>query len=121
MAMTIRLDLPPGPDTPGSARGSVDTLVGNMLSPGRLADLQLIVSELVANAVQHGHGQIGLTITLENDGAIRGEVKDEGDGVEAVRDADEGSLEGGIGLPVVDRLASRWGAQPGSTRVWFEL
>jgi anti-sigma regulatory factor (Ser/Thr protein kinase) len=120
-SMTLRLQLHPGPDAPASVRDSVETLVSNMLGPQRLVDLQLIVSELVANAVQHGHGLIDVRIELDGEGGVRGEVRDQGDGVEAVREADEHSLEGGIGLPVVARLARRWGAQPGSTRVWFEL
>jgi anti-sigma regulatory factor (Ser/Thr protein kinase) len=121
MAMTVRLHLQPEPAAPASVRETVETIVANMISPERLADLQLVVSELVANAVEHGRGRIDVTVELDGAGGIRGEVRDEGNGVEAVREADEQTLEGGIGLPVVERIARRWGAQPGSTRVWFEL
>jgi anti-sigma regulatory factor (Ser/Thr protein kinase) len=121
MAMTLRLQLQPGPDAPASVRDSVETLVSNMLAPQRMIDLQLIVSELVANAIQHGRGPIDVRVELDDAGGLRGEVRDQGDGVDAVRQADEHSLHGGIGLPVVARLAKRWGAEPGSTRVWFEL
>jgi anti-sigma regulatory factor (Ser/Thr protein kinase) len=121
MTTTLRLRLQPSAEAPASVRETVETLATNLLGPQRLADLQLVVSELVANAVQHGRGVVDVTIELDGAGGVRGEVRDEGDGVEAVRSADEHTLEGGIGLPVVARLASRWGAVPGSTRVWFEL
>ena len=43
------------------------------------ASLALLVSELVSNAIKHGHGAIGLTLTVENNTACL-EVCDDGPG-----------------------------------------
>jgi anti-sigma regulatory factor (Ser/Thr protein kinase) len=93
--------------------------------------VELVVSELVTNAVRHGPGEpISLRLVAEPDGVVFGEVVDQGDGhhhVE-VRGQDPGPAveideltEGGRGLLIVDQLSSDWGVLPGSTRVWFRF
>jgi len=81
---------------------------------------EIVVSELVANAVLHGWGTVGLRL-FETPTGLRIEVED--DSPEAPRVVDprpDGS--GGHGMRVVSRLG-RWGWQP--TRkgkiVWVEL
>jgi serine/threonine-protein kinase RsbW len=71
-----------------------------------LGHSQLIVSELVTNAVMHGEGSIVLVLALEND-HLRTEVIDEGTGnAPAVRTA-PGDATGGFGLRIVDELSLR--------------
>lgn len=90
--------------------------------PGTLADVELVVSELVTNAVRHGPGAvITLRLVTEADGAVSGEVVDQGDGVVAIRGHETGETEGGMGLPIVDCLTDAWGVYPGSTHVWFRF
>ena len=121
-SMTLDLRVPADATAPATARETLAVLT-NMIAPSRLTDLELIVSELVANAVEHGpDGElVRIRLVLDGRGGIRGEITDRGEGAPAVRAADEHTLEGGIGLPVVDRLSSRWGVYEGSTHVWFEL
>ena len=92
--------------------------------------VELVVSELVTNAVRHGPGEtISLRLVAQPDGVITGEVVDQGDGHAAIdgRDVttdglDDGELaESGRGLLIVDRLATAWGVEPGSTHVWFRF
>ena len=82
-------------------------------------DAVIVVSELVANAVRHAmrvpDGRIGVSLRRDPDG-LRIEVRDPGTGFTATPGAPR---EGGIGLVVVDRIASAWGIRGGtSTIVW---
>jgi anti-sigma regulatory factor (Ser/Thr protein kinase) len=86
-----------------------------------LENARLLVSELVANAVEHVRepGEIELRVALA-DGVLRVEVLDGGPGFSPPRRA-RGS-DRGWGLHFVDRLASRWAIDhDGRARVWFEL
>ena len=120
--MRFTFQFPPTDDAPAQARASLDVF-GQILAPGTLEDLQLLVSELVTNSVRFGpQWPITLTLAVERDGAVRGEVIDQGDGRAAKPEMrPEPSLDGGWGLYLVDRVAARWGVREGSTRVWFEL
>ncbi|MCO6009197.1 ATP-binding protein [Actinoallomurus purpureus] len=83
---------------------------------------ELLVSELVTNAVRHGDGQIHLTMCAQDD-RLRFEVDDEAPGsVPKIRPAGDND-EGGRGLHLVGLLSSRWGVTPTATGkiVWFEL
>jgi anti-sigma regulatory factor (Ser/Thr protein kinase) len=83
---------------------------------------ELLVSELVTNAIRHGTGAINLTITMR-DGTLRFEVQDEAaDLVPHIRPVGAAD-EGGRGLHLVGMLSSRWGATRTAAGkvVWFEL
>lgn len=82
---------------------------------------KLLVSELVSNSVKYGGDG---PVRVEAEATARGvhvEVIDCGPGFEL--EGRTRGLEdvGGWGLVLVDELASRWGKQPGSCRVWFEI
>ncbi|WP_128379686.1 ATP-binding protein [Streptomyces cavernae] len=83
---------------------------------------ELLVSELVTNALLHARGRLRLTLTAAH-GVLRCEVSDVvGSPPRLLREvgADE---EGGRGMFLVEALARRWGCEqdePGKT-VWFEL
>lgn len=85
--------------------------------------LELAVSELVTNALQHGRGDVEVEITATDDG-VRLEVGDHGDQVEvglpAITPAGPGT-HGGWGLRLVERLSDSWGvvADRSATRVWM--
>jgi anti-sigma regulatory factor (Ser/Thr protein kinase) len=97
--------------------------VAGHLSEPLLEDLLLVLSELVTNCIVHGPGHaITVELTLVDAEHVRGEVCDRGTATPSQRVVDTGEdTPGGFGLMLVDRLASRWGIRPGSTRVWFEL
>jgi anti-sigma regulatory factor (Ser/Thr protein kinase) len=86
-----------------------------------LENARLLVTELVANSVEHVHedGEIELRLEL-TPGVLRVEVLDSGPGFSPPRRA-RGS-DRGWGLHFVDRLSSRWAIDTdGRARVWFEL
>jgi anti-sigma regulatory factor (Ser/Thr protein kinase) len=114
----LRLTLRANETAPGRAREAARALAAH-LTPGALDDLELVISELVTNAVMHGRGAtVGVLLQLIGGGRVRGEVTDDGAGRVALRpDMDE---RGGMGLRLVDAVA-QWGVVSHPTRVWFEL
>jgi anti-sigma regulatory factor (Ser/Thr protein kinase) len=92
------------------------------LGPAREA-LELVVSELFANAVWHGAGEVEVRLSHDRD-VVRLEVSDQGGGRPTVRSPDpSGVIPGGWGLQLVGQLVDDWGAEvtEGSTVVWAEL
>ena len=85
-----------------------------------MVDAELLVSELAANALLHGEGQITLHARLDDDRLLV-EVVDAGSGFERELRRSEFDQIGGWGLDIVDEIASRWGVHEGTTHVWFEL
>ena len=88
-----------------------------------MANLRLLVSEVVTNAIEHAPGgsDVGLNVALQN-GTVRIEVLDCGQGFEYQPRTVDDARSSGWGLHFVDRLANRWGADRGDeARVWFEL
>ena len=95
--------------------------LGDWLPTGVLSDLRTVLSELVTNCVKHGSGgAIGVTVRVTTAGVVRGFVEDGGCGTVALA-LNRPVGDGGLGLLVVDRLVSRWGVEPGTSDVWFEL
>lgn len=92
------------------------------VSTEQIEALELMVSELAANAILHA--QAPFEVTISRDGAVvRIEVTDQGQGTPAMRDHDPDALSG-RGLRIIDTLASHWGVRPldgkGKT-VWLSL
>jgi anti-sigma regulatory factor (Ser/Thr protein kinase) len=92
----------------------------------RLADILLLVSELVTNSVRHaglaGTDLIELHVDVDT-GTVRIEVIDPGPGFAADRADPNPSLGVGWGLHLVELLAQRWGVDTRGSRTvtWFEL
>jgi anti-sigma regulatory factor (Ser/Thr protein kinase) len=101
-------------------------MVGDLegeLDDETLATARLLVSELVANAVEHvpDDGDIEVAVGLTATG-VRVEVRDPGPGFEAVATRPAAPDEPGWGLHFVAVLADRWAAdRDGAARVWFEI
>ena len=89
--------------------------------PETMAKLRLLVTELVANSVRHARGTpISVTVLL-NEEIVRAEVSDGGAGFEPP-EVDPNPLKSvGWGLFLVRKIAVRWGSQPKTGTVWFEL
>ncbi|MCB5909756.1 SpoIIE family protein phosphatase [Streptomyces sp. SF28] len=81
---------------------------------------ELLVSELVTNALRHGHGEIRLR--LLRDRSLVCEVWD-ADLAQPRRRRARDTDEGGRGLQLVGLLSSGWGSRrtPRGKTVWFEL
>jgi anti-sigma regulatory factor (Ser/Thr protein kinase) len=116
--------LPANADAPHIARTFVRAQAGE-LDDQLIDDALILVSELVTNAVDHGHEEITLYVRVHPPG-IGVAVKDEGVGrIPAEVVAPAAAAASGRGLLIVDALASSWGVTPvnpppGKT-VWFEL
>ncbi|MFG1683660.1 ATP-binding protein [Nonomuraea sp. NPDC049269] len=82
---------------------------------------ELLVSEIVTNALCHAPGPYRLTL-YATDGLLRGEVEDAGAAPLHVHHAQPGD-ERGRGLDLIDLLACCWGSEstPEGKTVWFEL
>ena len=99
--------------------------LGNaLMSAEQRHNLELVVTEVVANAVRHSGSREDIKLALTpKDGYLCVRVTDDGAGLvprPAAMDSDEGA---GFGLFIVERLTRRWGVtrEDGRTRVWFEL
>jgi CheY-like chemotaxis protein len=86
-----------------------------------ISDIELLVSELITNAVVHTRTEPRLEIHLLRD-AIRVEVYDD-DPVLPVRREPDINGPGGRGLHMVSKLSSKWGAESvGDGKVvWFQI
>ena len=122
--MRLQIDLERVPDSPAEARRALAD-VSDDLSPRRLEDARLLVSELVTNAIRHaGLGDDDhITVVLETDaGALRIEVRDRGPGFDLVEPTPDPARPSGWGLYLVRALSDRWGVERNDeTLVWFEL
>ncbi|MEN3341557.1 MAG: hypothetical protein V7644_961 [Actinomycetota bacterium] len=117
--------LPAELTAPGRARAELRAfLAPDDLPAEKLYDLQLLVSELVSNAVRHG-SRPGDAVEVEYErcgDALCVAITDAGRGVDvpAVRSPSSERL-GGRGLRAVQRLSDEWAAEMRSGRraVWF--
>jgi signal transduction histidine kinase len=94
------------------------------LDPETMAKLRLLVTELVANSVRHARGTpIDVTTTLGGAELVRVEVSDGGAGFDLPgEEPDPDPLkDSGWGLFLVRKIAERWGAEPKTGTVWFEI
>ncbi len=122
----VRFDLGGGAGAVARARAALAEFVGDAVTADRMYDLQLLVSEVVTNAVRHGGARQGehvdLRASLTHD-EVRLEVRDPGPGFDALAPelpaTDRG---GGYGLYLVDLYAREWGVTGAEgTCVWFEV
>jgi anti-sigma regulatory factor (Ser/Thr protein kinase) len=104
------------------ARRALDRLASEV-DERRLDDARLLVSELIANAVEHVEADGDIELRVDNDAErLRVEVLDPGKGFMADPHRPGDFAESGWGLHFVSRIADRWAAEPdGTGRVWFEL
>jgi anti-sigma regulatory factor (Ser/Thr protein kinase) len=106
----------------------VRAFVGAVLGPGHPCgdDAVLLASELFGNSVRHSSsglpGETVMVTVTACTGTVRVEVTDRsGPGLPELRPPGD-DAEGGRGLGIVARLATRWGARRrgGRTVTWFE-
>ena len=120
-----RLTVSSGPGAARLARAALAGWLSGRVSERALSDAKLLVSELVTNSVRHSGEVPGAPVQISagaSDDVVWLEVGD--DGVEGHVTRREPSPDGssGIGLNLLDAIASRWGVtHQGGTQVWFEL
>jgi anti-sigma regulatory factor (Ser/Thr protein kinase) len=105
------------------ARERVVELAEPFVASGRIADLRLVISEVITNAVRHGGEGDMLVAVTPKPGYLCVQVTDTGDGFAPRPRAFEPDDDGGFGLFLVERLTRRWGLtrENSNTRVWFEF
>lgn len=121
--MNARTTLPPVPQSPAAARRFVVTLL-TLWGPADLVELtELVVSELVSNAVRHAgsDGDLELELTA-GEGRVFVSVADGSPTHPQVLPLDLQRI-GGRGMRLVDQVASAWGVEDFifGKRVWVEL
>ncbi|MFB6881213.1 ATP-binding protein [Streptomyces noursei] len=79
-------------------------------------DVVLAVSELVTNGIEHGYGDVTLTV-WRTGGQLRVEVADENPAPAILRRAD-GNAVSGRGLRIVSTVATKWGVSQDGTTTW---
>jgi anti-sigma regulatory factor (Ser/Thr protein kinase) len=113
------------PTSPAAARSFAKHAVAGLLAgapPQPLCDdLELVVSELVTNAVRAGSPSIGVSVAVER-GRVVVRVSDRAGGWPQERQARLDDV-GGRGLPLVSALSAAWGVQLADDGkvVWAEL
>ena len=123
MSASFSASFDPALETPALARHELDSWLPLTVEERERGVLRLLVSELVTNSVRHVAESAGKVVLAVSIGprAIRVEVHDGGDGFKPGTPKPRGA-DGGFGLFLVERMASRWGVDTrDGTRVWFEL
>lgn len=108
-------------NAPALARRFVMTTLDTWGVGETFADVALVTSELVTNAVRHAGSDVDVSLDLTRE-RLRLEVSDLSHQPPVLRDL-EAALDGGWGLHIVALLASRWGLESrahGKT-VWCEV
>lgn len=104
------------------ARRFVDRVLNQWHCEELLDVVQLLVSELVTNAVVHAGSDVEVAVRLLT-GSVRIEVVDRSPTVELSPSTPGDRDESGRGLLLVETLASAWGVEPmeRGKSVWFEV
>jgi anti-sigma regulatory factor (Ser/Thr protein kinase) len=125
LSAPLELALERNVQAPAIARAAISGLCQDLRLAGTLRQtLVLLISEVVSNAVLHSSGPDDAPITVTamvTAEVFRITVTDAGDGFTPAR-RDPARVEGGYGLFLLEKAASRWGVEETSpTTVWFEL
>jgi anti-sigma regulatory factor (Ser/Thr protein kinase) len=106
------------------ARRWLGALAGGLVGEPRRSDLELVMTEVVTNAVRHGAPgrDLRLAATPKPE-FLCVQVTDEGPGLVPRPGAMASDENGGFGLFIVEQLTRRWGItrENRATRVWFEF
>jgi anti-sigma regulatory factor (Ser/Thr protein kinase) len=119
------IELPPERSAAASARRFTrEVAAGWDLDSDVQADVELLVSELVTNAVLHARSPARLSIERQGD-HVRVTVGDDSTAQPKLRDYGAEAVTG-RGIFLVDQISERWGVEVESNgrqgkRVWFEI
>ena len=124
MLLDIALRLRPDLQSPAEARKSLEALRVSFDDPV-VDDAALLLSEVVTNSVRHADLDVSESIEVRIRGSrsmLHVDVIDPGPGFETKAASSPPEADGGWGLWLLDRLATRWGVErEDRTRVWFDL
>jgi PAS domain S-box-containing protein len=121
---SARVELTGGAGASAAARQMIADTFGGVASEQELADLRLLLAEVVTNAVIHGGtGEDDAVVVYAAATAerLRVEICNDGPAFEPAMPSGQ-DQPGGFGLLIVDRLSSRWGVDDDEgVCVWFEI
>ena len=125
LSAPLELALERSVQAPAIARAALSGLCQDLrLGSSLRQTLVLLISEVVSNAVLHSSGPDNAPITVTamvTRDVFHVSVSDAGDGFTPGQ-RDPARVEGGYGLFLLEKAASRWGVEASSpTTVWFEL
>ena len=105
---------------PAAARRHALAAANHLLTEHRRANLELLVSEVVTNAVLHGGGDITVIVRVQGD-VVQVEVSDGGPALPRRRSTT--GADGGFGLRLLEELSVTWGVEagPAGKTVWFRV
>jgi anti-sigma regulatory factor (Ser/Thr protein kinase) len=128
MQRHVTLDLVPGLGAAHAARAFTrEKLAAWDVRPADVEAVQLVVSELVTNALTHSPESEAITLQLlADDACVQVRVSDEGlSAPERRSPPDPGSgIENGRGMWIVDAFTDHWGTESGEhggKTVWCEV
>jgi serine/threonine-protein kinase RsbW len=111
-------------DSVPEARRQTREFAGSLMSGDQLANLELALTELVANSIRHSGSSDQIIVALTpKAGYLCVRVTDGGTGLVPRPGAMATEPGAGYGLFLVEQLTRRWGMtrEDGRTRVWFEI
>lgn len=127
MCRVVSQELEPALGAVAEARRAVREALGRWDLLTLLPDTELLVSELVTNALLHAGTQTALTVAVA-EGTLEVGVTDLASRSPLPRDlaeapSEDWRAEGGRGLGLVDKVADEWGVVvlPVGKQVWFRL
>lgn len=125
MSTPAEREFPGDTSSPARARGFATSALVELLPalvvPTVSEDIELVVSELVTNAVRAGSATITVSIARDDD-RVAVQVRDTAPGWPAQRSASIHDVSG-RGLALVSAICASWGVRlvPGGKTVWAEL
>src|SRR5919205_3326147 len=120
--MELTRTYPPAPATPRRVREDVAEALAPVLGPRRLADVELMASEVATNAILHSDGEDGVELRIRLDGdSTRVEITNTGPAFDPDAPPKRDGPSG-WGLRILDYLADDWGVElSGANTVWFQV
>ena len=117
----VAVTLPTDAHAPGRARHFVRQVAAGTVDEDALDRVELLVSEVVTNALRYGAPPITLAIAHEDDDLVV-RVSDGNPAPPVKRHAKDWE-ESGRGIELVDLLSDAWGVEPSEDgkAVWFRL
>jgi anti-sigma regulatory factor (Ser/Thr protein kinase) len=120
--MELTRTYPPDPATPRRVREDVAEALAPVLGPRRLADVELMASEVATNAILHSDGEDGVELRIRLDGdSTRVEITNTGPAFDPDAPPKRDGPSG-WGLRILSYLADDWGVEVSTPNVvWFQV